>query len=133
MYPKISERKKKERIREKSRNLLNTDLSGILKTEHQTVIFNTSSTLVKVKTIFTANESCFLLASAVQIFYNDAAKKISLQSGYQIFASENVDGESNVVGLFFLKKGESVDLYAASKVGGVGTNPIIYSILKFNV
>ncbi len=26
MYPKISERKKKERIREKSRNLLNTDL-----------------------------------------------------------------------------------------------------------
>lgn len=113
--------------------LLNTDLSDVLKTEHQTVIFNTSSTLVKVKTIFTANESCFLLASAVQIFHNDAAKKISLQSGYQIFASENVDGESNVVGLFFLKKGESVDLYAASKVGGVGTNPIIYSILKFNV
>lgn len=28
MYPKISERKKKERIREKSRNLLNTDLNG---------------------------------------------------------------------------------------------------------
>ena len=27
MYPKISERKKKERIREKSRNLLNTDIT----------------------------------------------------------------------------------------------------------
>lgn len=104
-----------------------------MKTEHQTVIFNSSSTLVKVKTIFTADKPCFLLASAVHIFHHDAAKNISLQSGYQIFASEAIDGAASVVGLFSLKNGESVDLYTASTVDGAGTNPIFYSILKFNV
>lgn len=105
----------------------------MLKAEYQTVIFNASSTLVKVKTIFTADKSCFLLASAVHIFNHDAAKTISLQSGYQFFISEAVNGSASVVGLFSLKRGESVDLYTASTVDGVGTNPINYSILKFDV
>lgn len=104
-----------------------------MKAEYQTIIFNTSSTLVKVKTIFTADKPCLLLASAVHIFHHDAAKIISLQSGYQIFMSEAVEGEASVVGMFYLKNGESVDLYTASTIDGAGTNPINCCILKFNI
>lgn len=104
-----------------------------MEAEYQTVIFNASSTLVKIKTIFTADKPCFLLASAVHIFHHDAAKIISLRSGYQFFTSEAIDGTASVVGLFSLKNGESVDLYTASTVDGIGTNPINCCILKFDI
>lgn len=39
MYPKISEKKRKERIREKSRNLLNTDLIVAKNWKYSTISF----------------------------------------------------------------------------------------------
>ena len=101
---------------------------------YQNVGFPTSSERVKIKNLYIANEPCFVVASASQVYYNAPAKTIELKAGSNIYISGGVDGVASVAGVFFLDKGEAIELYASSENAGPGLfNHIEYRILKFKV